>query len=497
MTLKKPPSASVTPYAPFIERMDALAGTDPLVVFRRLRRRFGKKKVAFFRRSSASESGFIPSQTVIGIDPFETLRTQDGVTEIENASGRSEQKGNPYTILAERLATYRSNTIPAGSVDRPDFTGGALGYLSYDSVRHLEKVLVSTPGNLRDARKPHDMEMMFYKKFVVFEHSRKAVYIVSLVKVEAEELKVACLTSYGAAAETPATPSDEAMDTAEMECMMGKAAFLAAVKRLKEHIRAGDIFQAVVSEKFRTPFEGDALELFEILSRLSPAPYQFFMDTGERIVLGASPEMLLRVQKGELETHPIAGTRPRGKDAADEKRLERQLLRSVKERAEHLMLVDLARNDLGRVSRPGTVRLESFMKLKKFSAVMHLVSRVQGNLVSDMHAIDALAACFPAGTLSGAPKIRAMQILSEIEPEARGFYGGAFILAGYDGDLDSCISIRSIAIENGIASVQAGAGIVADSNPEREYQEVQHKTRSSRRALAQLNAEARRLQGVS
>jgi anthranilate synthase component 1 len=261
------------------------------------------------------------------------------------------------------------------------------------------------------------------------------------------------------------------------------------VRQLKENIRAGDIFQAVLSDKLSVPFGGDPLELFEELTRLSPAPYRFYFDSGEGVYLGASPELLLKARAGVLETHPIAGTRPRGRTPAEERRLESQLLRSEKERAEHLMLVDLARNDVGRVSEPGSVRVEEYMQIHKYSGVMHLVSRVTGKLLKGAGSIEALASCFPAGTLSGAPKIRAMQLLSELEPEPRGFYGGAVVAASFTGDLDSCISIRCIEVRGGRAIVQAGAGIVADSQPAREYDEITHKSRIARTALGLAGAQ--------
>jgi anthranilate synthase component 1 len=240
----------------------------------------------------------------------------------------------------------------------------------------------------------------------------------------------------------------------------------------------------VISDHFSTDFKGDPLDLFRVLAQISPAPYQFYFSVDDRVYLGASPEMLLKALGETIETHPIAGTRPRGISREDELKQEQELLSSVKEKAEHLMLVDLARNDIGRVSSPGTVKVGSFMKLRKFGGVMHLVSTVTGKLISNTTALSALASCFPAGTLSGAPKIRAMELISEIEKSPRGFYGGAFLAASFTGDIDSCISIRSISIENGRARIQAGAGIVADSDPEMEYQEVQHKSKLTRKALA-------------
>lgn len=263
--------------------------------------------------------------------------------------------------------------------------------------------------------------------------------------------------------------------------MLGKGAFLEAVARLKGHIRAGDIFQAVLSERLTFPYGGDPFAAYLRLRRLNPSPYLFYVEDGRRAVLGSSPETLVRVAGGVVETHPIAGTRPRGATSAQDTRLAKNLRASPKERAEHLMLVDLARNDVGRVAVPGTVEVPSFMAAERYSHVMHLVSRVRGRLAPGRTAFDALVACFPAGTLTGAPKIRAMQILSEMEPAPRGPFGGAVLYAGFDGSLDAAITIRSLVVEKGRgrrpgrAHAQAGAGVVFDSQPEREYAEVMAK----------------------
>jgi anthranilate synthase component 1 len=324
---------------------------------------------------------------------------------------------------------------------------------------------------------------------VIFDHSRNKIWLMTDAassESELQTLKEICLSAQkGTAHSTDHTQelaSELPIDA--MSAMHGKARFIEKVKTLKAHIKAGDIFQAVLAERFSAPFTGSPIDLFETLMRLSPSPYQFYFTAGKRVFMGASPEMLVRITGDKLETHPIAGTRPRGSTPDEERKLESQLKRSEKEKAEHLMLVDLARNDMGRVSEPGSVTVPEFMELKKFAGVIHLVSRVVGKLKSTVRPIEALASFFPAGTLSGAPKVRAMQILSELEPAPRGFYGGAVVIASFAGDLDSCIAIRSIQIEDNQAIVRAGAGIVADSRPESEYAEIQHKTRMARKALA-------------
>jgi len=282
----------------------------------------------------------------------------------------------------------------------------------------------------------------------------------------------------------------------EMKSLLGKEQYLVGVRKLKEHIGCGDIFQAVLSDRFTATFDGDPGDLFNVLSRLSPSPYQFYFPLNKKTFLGASPEMLLRIHGDTLETHPIAGTRRRGKTSEEDLSLELELMDDMKEKAEHIMLVDLARNDIGRVSKSGTVRVDSFMKTRRFSSVMHLVSRVLGDKKEGISSIEALAACFPAGTLSGAPKIRAMQLISELEPEPRNVYGGAMVAASFTGDLDSCIAIRSLEVGNGQVTLQVGAGIVADSIPEIEYEEVQHKSQMVRKALALANQNKMRIKST-
>jgi anthranilate synthase component 1 len=473
-----------------------------------LKRRPEFKSSAFFlQRSDTEGESHAPKETILAFEPFETIRIRRGQARIENVDGVTHAEGDPFAIVSQRVQEYRAVAYE----DLPFFQGGALGYFAYDSVRFLEPSLTALPGNLRSLgaeSRGYDAEFSLFRKLMVFDHAHRRLVLFSGFETrrdapeqgltralsEIQELKkqfmsLASLAS-GASAqagrEEAALPSHEIpqeIPIEEMSAMLGKERFLRGVRKLKDHIRNGDIFQAVLSERMSVPFEGDPLALFRNLLSLSPAPYRFYFGMGESVFLGASPEMLLKVRGRELETHPIAGTRPRGANEAEEHKLESQLMRSEKERAEHLMLVDLARNDIGRVSEPGTVRVSSYMQIKKFSGVMHLVSKVNGELLKSAGSLEALAACFPAGTLSGAPKIRAMQLLSELEPHPRGFYGGAVVAASFTGDLDSCISIRSIQVEGGQAIVQAGAGIVADSQPAKEHEEVSHKSRISRTAL--------------
>ena len=466
---------------------------DALSVYAEL---FGKppgRATAFFRTSEAIDGGFRPHLSIIGIHPEEILQSKDGRVEVENQSGKSSVVGNPYSIMQEHLKARR---IPLNE-SYPYFQGGALGYFGYDTARFLEPILQKTK-NLKLKSGRFDAELVFFRDYLVFDHTEKRVLYYSTAEEgmtsrlsELERKASGCAPAHNDIEKPGHLAVDKIpeLSTAEMKSAFGKANFLAAVAKLKHHIVEGDIFQTVISEKFSIPFEADSFQLFLNLAKINPAPYHFYFKIDGRAYLGASPEMLLKADQLLIETHPIAGTMPRGKDAEDEKRQEELLLTSVKERAEHLMLVDLARNDIGRVATAGSVKVASFMKLRKFGGVMHLVSRVNGQKSKEMESLTAFGSCFPAGTLSGAPKIRAMELISELEPSPRGFYGGAFIAASVTGDLDSCISIRSIVVENNEASIQAGAGIVSDSSPEKEYEEVCHKSRLARRALALTLAE--------
>ncbi|MCY8640422.1 chorismate-binding protein, partial [Bacillus sp. S17B2] len=248
-------------------------------------------------------------------------------------------------------------------------------------------------------------------------------------------------------------------------------AFMADVEKIKEYIKAGDIFQGVLSQKFEVPVAADAFELYRVLRIVNPSPYMYYMKLQDREIVGSSPERLIHVQDGHLEIHPIAGTRKRGADKEEDEKLKIELMKDEKEKAEHYMLVDLARNDIGRVAEYGSVSVPEFTKIVSFSHVMHIISVVTGRLKEGVHPVDALMSAFPAGTLTGAPKIRAMQLLQELEPTPRETYGGCIAYIGFDGNIDSCITIRTMSIKNGVASIQAGAGIVADSVPEAEYEE--------------------------
>ncbi len=458
-----------------------LGGVEPISVLRVLRDHFKKRSVTLCRSSQSEGDGFLPSQSMIGIDPDEIIQIQGQ---------------DPFRILEAKL---RERMVPRVA-ELPFFQGGMFGYVSYDAVRYLEPSLLQAQ-LFKNQKAFYDAEVVFYKNYIVFDHVKKTAYLYHTEKSKDRATRMSELAALEKIALQAVALNEKQfskietqkvveMPIEQMKSKLGRDAYIAGVKKLKHHILEGDIFQAVLSDQFSVPFHSDPLDLFSILAQISPAPYQFYFSIDDRAYLGASPEMLLKSVGEDIETHPIAGTRPRGKTEQEEKQLEEELLSNEKEKAEHLMLVDLARNDVGRVAKPGSVHVDSFMKLRKFGGVMHLVSRVCGKISGNISAVRALASSFPAGTLSGAPKIRAMDLITEIEKAPRGFYGGAFIAASFNGDLDSCISIRSISIENGCAKVQAGAGIVADSIPEMEYEEVQHKSRLTRRALTIALAEA-------
>ncbi|RPI21959.1 MAG: anthranilate synthase component I [Acidobacteria bacterium] len=384
---------------------------------------------------------------------------------------------NPYQCFDGNFAEFR-NGFPAvepADPDLPPFTGGAVGIFCYDLIREFERL----PGR-QTADLPSVM-MDYYSTVLAFDHLLHRIVIMSHDSMgRVEELERRLLEGpLGVALPSP----DAASGTTDFKTEDDGARFRESVDEAKEYIRAGDIFQVVLSQRFSASFTGEPFNVYRALRYLNPSPYLFFLKRDEFCVAGSSPEMLLRVQGSGLEYRPIAGTRRRGRTPDEEKALEQELLADEKERAEHVMLVDLGRNDLGRVSEFGTVSVEDFMFLEKYSHVMHLVSALRARLRDGVDRFDALAACFPAGTVSGAPKVRAMEIIDELEPCPRGIYAGAIGYLDFSGNLDTCIAIRTIVMRPGEAVFQAGAGIVADSVPELEDKECRNKARVLSHAL--------------
>jgi anthranilate synthase component 1 len=429
--------------------------------------------------------------TFLGARPYMVLRAHGNQITLERGGKKQKLEGSVFAVLDRLLHEHKPAKVPG----LPPLTAGAVGYFAHDAVRQLEKL----PNLAKDDLKIPDCVLMFFDRVLVFDHVRHEIYII----VTADLRKQAAGKAYDAALREitrienqlarplprkylqPAKPRTGPL---KIGISVPRARFLRTVEKIKDYIMAGDIYQAVPSLRLEMEPGVAPLDIYRALCRVNPSPYMYFLRMGGSekngmTVLGASPEMLVRVTGRKLEYRPIAGTRKRGKDEAEDARLEQELRTDEKERAEHVMLVDLGRNDVGRVSEFGSVKVRDFMFVEKYSHVMHLVSAVEGKLREGLSAVDAFAACFPAGTLTGAPKVRAMQILEELEPLRRGIYGGSVLYADFAGNLDSCIAIRTMLVKGKKAYVQAGAGIVADSVPESEYEESINKTKALVRAV--------------
>jgi anthranilate synthase component 1 len=407
---------------------------------------------------------------------------------VDTTHDLEERAADPFSFMGAHLATYR--VPPMG--DLPPFVGGAVGYFGYDCVRHVEHLPSPPPDDLGLP----DMAFLLTDIVVVFDHLQHTIALLTNIFRDQEpDLDQAYAAAVARLAEVKARLSEPlpanargarettATGSGELTSTFEPGRFLAAVERIREYILAGDAFQVVLSQRFELPAPVSGFSIYRGLRAVNPSPYMYYISFRDFEVVGSSPEPLVTVTGRHAETRPIAGTRPRGATPAEDGRLASEMLADEKERAEHLMLVDLGRNDLGRVCKAGTVRMESFMEVERYSHVMHMVSAVSGELEDEVGAMDALRAVFPAGTVSGAPKVRAMEIIDELEPVRRGPYAGAIGYLSYSGDLDSCIYIRTILVRRGRAYVQAGAGIVADSVPESEFRETQNKAGAMLRAI--------------
>jgi anthranilate synthase component I len=419
----------------------------------------------------------------LGKDPFLILRGRDGRTVMERAGVTTDSDKPFIDTLRELMNSFQSPFVPG----LPRFTGGAVGYLGYDTAAWFE------PTTARGGGAPDDDEagFMLFDTVLAFDHVQHRILLIANARVSGDEdlrslYQFACAKIEFLERELERSLSLKRTansDALQLVSNVSQDAYESIVKRAKEYIAAGDIYQVVLSQRFEAEVGVDAFTVYRALRHVNPSPYMFFIRMGDRSIVGSSPEMLVRVEGRHAVTHPIAGTRPRGKSEEEDRRLADELKRNEKERAEHVMLVDLGRNDIGRVCDYGTVRVPTFMGLERYSHVMHLVSVVEGDLAEGRDRLDALVSCFPAGTVSGAPKVRAMQIINELEPTRRGLYAGAVGYLDFAGNLDFCIAIRSILLEGGKAYIQAGAGIVADSNPTAEYEETRDKARAMIRAL--------------
>jgi anthranilate synthase component 1 len=420
----------------------------------------------------------------LGKDPFLILRARGGRTTIESGGSVSESDRPFVESLRGLMTDFRSPFVP----DLPRFTGGAVGYLGYGAASWFEPVL----GDLGDGADGADPAgFMVFDTVLAFDHVQHRILIISNARITADDdleslYQFACAKIQFLERELERNLSvarPERGEPLDVRSNHTKEQFEERVRAAKEYIAAGDIYQVVLSQRFQAEVRADPFTVYRALRHVNPSPYMYFIRMGGLSIVGSSPEMLVRVEGARVETHPIAGTRPRGRTLEEDLRLGEELKRNEKERAEHVMLVDLGRNDVGRVCQYGSVRVPQFMGLERFSHVMHLTSIVEGKLSEEHDRLDALVSCFPAGTVSGAPKVRAMQIIKELEPAGRGLYAGAVGYLDFAGNLDFCIAIRTVIMSKGMAYAQAGAGIVTDSNPAAEYEETRDKARALLRAL--------------
>ena len=443
--------------------------------------------------------------TFIGVNPYKRIVARGRQIDITEGKRTTRIEGDVFAVLRDALAGHK----PARPAGLPPFTAGAVGVFAYDAVRQIERL----PQHAKDELGVPDACLMFFDEVLAFDHVRKEIWLV----VTADITVSAPDKAYDAALKRlsrlekrlsqplPKLAARKVQGKLDVSHRTRKRDYQAGVARCKEYIAAGDAFQIVLSQRFDIEPGVDTFQVYRALRTVNPSPYMYFLrfavegplgamskpkkkagksrESAPFELAGSSPELLVRVHGRKVEYRPIAGTRPRGKDEQADQELANEMLNDEKERAEHVMLVDLGRNDVGRVSEYGSVKVDRLMFVERYSHVMHLVSTIEGKLKSELTAVDALRACFPAGTLSGAPKVRAMEIIEELEPSRRGAYGGAVLYADFSGNLDSCIAIRSLLARSGKGYIQAGAGIVADSVPELEHKESMNKARAVIRAI--------------
>jgi anthranilate synthase component 1 len=479
-------------HKPTLEEVKEMAGQGNLVpVYREINADLDTPVSAYLKVARPPYSFLLESveggeriarYSFIGTEPYEVITT-----------GQGQEYGavDPLVPVQEALARYRVVDVP--EVGR--FNGGAVGYLAYEAVSYFEKL----PSPEKDSLGLPEAVFMLTKTFLIFDHVSHTIRIVSHAEVDGDVEQ-----GYAAATERidelarrlaqPLMPPTSAArlsedGAGEIVSSVPRDHYDSAIKRIIDYTYAGDCIQVVYSQRFSRKTDAHPFDIYRALRGINPSPYMFYLELRDFQLVGASPEMLVRCVDGYLDYHPIAGTRPRGATPEEDRAMEAELLASEKERAEHIMLVDLGRNDVGRVSEPGSVEVTKLMEVERYSHVMHLVSHVTGRLKPGMSTYEALRSCFPAGTLSGAPKIRAMEIIAELEPDKRGPYAGATGYFTFSGNMDTAILLRTMLVKDGVAYVQAGGGIVADSTPDAEYQETVQKARALMRAID--NAEAR------
>ncbi len=452
----------------------------PISVFHRMR-----TEENCFLLESMGQSNVTARYSFIGRNPFMIFKSLGDEIAVTDYTGRTQTyTGKPMEELEKLISKYKAPKLD----DIPSFNGGAVGFFAYDIIRQYEEL----PDNNPDELGIPDMHFMLTDEIIVFDHARQKIILIVNIHAEGDiesryrRARGRLLDIQREMADLSALMQREKRDyrsSSKMTSNMTKEEFCANVEKAKEYIRNGDIFQVVLSQRFTVETNVSPFNVYRALRLINPSPYMYFLDFGEYQLAGASPEMLVRVENGIVQTGPIAGSRPRGKNVEEDMALERELLADEKEIAEHTMLVDLGRNDIGRVSEFGSVKVTRFKYVERFSHIMHIISDVEGKLRSDKTCFDALGSTLPAGTLSGAPKIRAMEIIDELEKTKRGTYGGAIAYISFNGNFDSCITIRTGVFKDGNAYIQAGGGIVYDSVPEKEYQESVNKASAVLKAI--------------
>ena len=491
----------MTQHNPSFEHFCRLAaGADLVPVYRRL---LGDTltPVSAFHRLDAGTSACL-FESVIGgekvgrysflaAEPFLELEARDrNVTIRSSAGSETFAADDPLEVLRQKVAAIQSASLP----ELPPFTSGAVGYAGYDVIRYSERL----PNAPADDRGLPDLAFAFYDQMVVFDHVTKTDVAVAMARINDRSqagLKAAYAEAQQRVDQLVNRLQATGLELAPADIDLGgdaavpyqsnfkQAQFEAAVEKCVEYIRAGDIFQVVISQRLELDLKAHPFEVYRTLRVVNPSPFMFYLRTPQVTLVGSSPEIMVRVVNGRITVRPLAGTRRRGATDEEDRRLAEELITDPKERAEHVMLVDLGRNDVGRVSRYRSVELTDVMTIERYSHVMHITSNVTGQLAEGRDAFDALRACLPAGTVSGAPKVRAMEIIDEIEPHRRGPYAGAVGYVDFSGNMDTCIALRTIVVKDGRAYVQAGAGIVADSVPSSEYQETLNKARGLLKAI--------------
>lgn len=428
----------------------------------------------------------------LGIDPALTITCYGRKAEIKDAGGtRYVETSDPLAVVKDILSGFRP--VPVEGL--PRFSGGLVGYIGYDVVKCFERV----PDTPKTAIEMPDVFLMLTDTILIFDNLRQTIKVVSNVHIEDKNIGKAyknaekridkiikALRGNRHAAGNVSIAANRPVRSADFLSNFRKDDFLAAVEKAKDYVMSGDIVQVVLSQRFETRSDSNPFDIYRALRVINPSPYMYYLDIGDAQLVGSSPEILVRLEGDEITLRPIAGTRKRGGTEEEDKALEGDLKKDPKEIAEHIMLVDLGRNDVGRVAEIGSITVTELMAVERYSHVMHLVSNVTGRLSKGLDAFDVFRACFPAGTVSGAPKVRAMEIIDELEPTKRGPYAGAVGYFGYSGNLDMCITIRTLLIKNGKIYVQAGAGIVADSVPESEYAETVNKATAMMKAINYL-----------